>query len=71
MVSGQEPDRLAGFWHTHIGSAWPSLTDLVLEGNLETTTDFRHVYATLIDWMGADPAKVLEQKFDRVGMFRT
>src|SRR5260221_10537120 len=38
----------------------PSLSELVLEGNLENTTDFRQVYATLIEeWMGADSAKVL------------
>jgi uncharacterized protein (DUF1501 family) len=49
----------------------PSLIDLVLDGNLETTTDFRAVYATLIEeWMGADSAKVLGQKFKTMGMFR-
>ncbi len=33
----------------------PSLTNLVLGDNLESTTDFRQVYASLIqDWMGAD-----------------
>ena len=49
----------------------PSLTDLVLDGNLENTTDFRQVYATLIEeWMGADAAKVLGQKFKTMGMFR-
>ncbi len=50
----------------------PSLTDLVLEGNLENTTDFRKVYATLIEeWMGADSSKVLGEKFKTMGMFRT
>ena len=49
----------------------PSLTNLVLDGNLENTTDFRHVYATLIEeWMGADSAKVLGQKFETMGLFR-
>ena len=49
----------------------PSLTNLVLGGNLESTTDFRQVYATLIEgWMGADAAKVLGQKFETLGMFR-
>jgi uncharacterized protein (DUF1501 family) len=49
----------------------PSLTDLVLDGNLENTTDFRQVYASLIEeWMGADSAKVLGQKFKALGMFR-
>src|SRR5262249_52379502 len=48
----------------------PSLTDLVLDGNLESTTDFRRVYATLIEWMGADAATVLGQKFDTLGLFR-
>ena len=46
----------------------PSLTNLVLGDNLESTTDFRQVYATLIEeWLGADAAKVLGQKFDDAG----
>jgi len=49
----------------------PSLTDLVLDGNLENTTDFRQVYASLVEgWMGADSTKVLGQKFQTLGMFR-
>jgi uncharacterized protein (DUF1501 family) len=49
----------------------PSLTNLVLGDNLESTTDFRRVYATLIqEWMGAEATKVLGQKFDTMGMFR-
>ena len=43
----------------------PSLTELVLGDNLASTTDFRRVYATLIeDWLGADAAGVLGQPFD-------
>jgi uncharacterized protein (DUF1501 family) len=49
----------------------PSLSNLVLGDNLETTTDFRQVYATLIDgWLGADAAKVLGQKFETLKIFR-
>jgi uncharacterized protein (DUF1501 family) len=49
----------------------PSLTNLVLGDNLETTTDFRQVYATLIQrWLGADPAAVLGQAFPAIDMFR-
>ena len=49
----------------------PSLTNLVLGDNLESTTDFRQVYTSLIqEWMGADAAKVLGQKFTSMGMFR-
>jgi len=49
----------------------PSLTNLVLGDNLENTTDFRQVYATLIDeWMGADAVKVLGQRFATLGMFQ-
>jgi uncharacterized protein (DUF1501 family) len=48
----------------------PSLTDLVLDGNLANTTDFRDVYATLIqEWMGADAGRVLGQTFKTLGMF--
>jgi uncharacterized protein (DUF1501 family) len=49
----------------------PSLTNLVLDGNLENTTDFRRVYATVIEeWMGADSSRVLGQPFKTLGMFR-
>jgi uncharacterized protein (DUF1501 family) len=47
----------------------PSLGDLVLGDNLESTTDFRRVYATLIgDWLGADAAAVLGQRFESLGL---
>ncbi len=49
----------------------PSLSNLVLDGNLENTTDFRRVFATLIDWMGADSAKVLGRRFESMGLFRS
>jgi uncharacterized protein (DUF1501 family) len=49
----------------------PSLSELVLGDNLESTTDFRRVYATLIDeWLGADAAKVLGQPFDTLGIIK-
>lgn len=49
----------------------PSLTDLVLGDNLETTTDFRQVYATLIEgWLGADATNVLGQTFETLKLFR-
>jgi uncharacterized protein (DUF1501 family) len=50
----------------------PSLTNLVLGDNLENTTDFRQVYATLIEeWMGVDASKVLGQKFQTLGLIRS
>jgi uncharacterized protein (DUF1501 family) len=49
----------------------PSLSELVLGDNLVSTTDFRRVYATLIqDWLGADAAKVLGQRFDTFAMMK-
>ena len=49
----------------------PSLTNLVLDGNLEITTDFRRVYATVIEeWMGVDSALVLGRQLDTLKMFR-
>ena len=49
----------------------PSLSELVLGDNLASTTDFRRVYATLIqDWLGADAAKVLGRRFDTFGMMK-
>jgi hypothetical protein len=39
------------------GSSEPSLTDLG-DGDLKTGTDFRSIYATLLDHvLGADPGK--------------
>ena len=50
----------------------PSLSELVLGDNLESTTDFRRVYATLIgDWLGADATKVLGQRFETLGLIRS
>ena len=49
----------------------PSLSNLVLGDNLESTVDFRQVYATLIQgWLDADAASVLGQRFDTLPMFR-
>lgn len=49
----------------------PDLAHLVLDGNLETTTDFRRVYASLIDgWLGVSAPAVLGQPFDTLPMFR-
>lgn len=48
----------------------PSLTDLD-DGNLKMTTDFRRVYATMIqEWLGYDdPEAVLKGRFDTLGAF--
>ena len=44
-------------------SRHPSLTDLD-DGNLKMTTDFRSVYAALLDnWMGVDSTRVLGKRF--------
>jgi uncharacterized protein (DUF1501 family) len=49
----------------------PSLSELVLGDNLESTTDFRRVYATLIEeWLGADAATVLGQPFETLGLIK-
>jgi uncharacterized protein (DUF1501 family) len=45
---------------------YPSLTDLD-QGDLKFSTDFRSVYATVLDrWMGADSERVLGEKFDNL-----
>jgi uncharacterized protein (DUF1501 family) len=48
----------------------PSLTDLD-DGNMKMTTDFRRVYASLIQgWLGyEDTPTVLKGRFDPIGMF--
>src|SRR5262249_3005811 len=49
----------------------PSLSELVLGDNLEATTDFRRVYATLIaDWLGAATTRVLGQRFETLGLIK-
>jgi uncharacterized protein (DUF1501 family) len=49
----------------------PSLSELVLGDNLESTTDFRRVYATLIEeWLGADATKVLGQPFETLRLIK-
>jgi uncharacterized protein (DUF1501 family) len=48
----------------------PSLEeeDLVLDGNVDVTTDFRRVYATVLaNFLGADPAPVLGGGFEPMG----
>jgi uncharacterized protein (DUF1501 family) len=46
----------------------PSLTDLD-EGDLKFTTDFRAVYAAVLEqWLGLDSAPVLGGKFDPVNV---
>ena len=49
----------------------PSLTELVLGDNLQHTTDFRRVYATLIEeFLGYSKSEtVLGRKFQTLGMF--
>jgi uncharacterized protein (DUF1501 family) len=47
---------------------YPSLTDLK-DGDLKFTTDFRRVYADLLDgWLGADSSQVLGEKFSHLGL---
>ncbi|MBY0456962.1 MAG: DUF1501 domain-containing protein, partial [Gemmataceae bacterium] len=44
----------------------PSLDDLT-DGDIRYHTDFRRVYATLLeDWLGVDSKGVLEEKFDKL-----
>jgi len=47
----------------------PSLTDLD-DGDLKYHTDFRCVYATLLeDWLGARPSDVLSDSFEKLHLF--
>ena len=53
----------------HYG-ALPSLTQLDAGDNLVHTTDFRRVYASLIEgWLGADAQPVLRGRFEALPMF--
>ena len=49
----------------------PSIENLDADGNLVYTTDFRSVYATLIqDWFGVEQTKVLYEEFPRLSVFK-
>ena len=49
--------------------SYPSLTNLD-QGDLKFTTDFRRVYATMLDqWLNADSTVVLKDKFEPVEVF--
>jgi uncharacterized protein (DUF1501 family) len=53
----------------HYGQA-PSLTKLNADGNVQHTTDFRRVYATLMSsWMGADSQALLNGQFEALPVF--
>ncbi|MFN0095548.1 MAG: DUF1501 domain-containing protein [Dehalococcoidia bacterium] len=46
----------------------PSLSKLIDNGNLSFTTDFRRVYATVIeDWLGVPSAPLLGREWDKLG----
>jgi uncharacterized protein (DUF1501 family) len=49
----------------------PSLTDLDM-GNLKHHTDFRQVYATVLDqWLGVSSKEVLGKEFDKLELFKS
>src|SRR2546423_1448716 len=58
VIGGQVKGGLYG--------SYPSLTDLD-DGDLKYTTDFRAVYATLLDkWLSADSDTVMKNRFDHL-----
>jgi uncharacterized protein (DUF1501 family) len=53
-----------------VGKA-PSLADLEM-GNLKFSTDFRSVYAAVLDqWLGVSSKDVLGDKFEPAGIFKS
>jgi uncharacterized protein (DUF1501 family) len=52
--------------------ALPSLTELDVNGNLRHTTDFRRVYATVLErWLGVDSALVLPARYEPLDFIAT
>ncbi len=63
LVGGKVRAGLAG--------TYPSLSDLVM-GNLKYTTDFRRVYATILDrWLGVSSKDVLGATYEPVELFKS
>ncbi len=59
-------DQVSGGMH----GGQPSLTDLDAYGNLKPSTDFRKVYATVLDqWLKADSREVLGYNFANLPLF--
>ena len=53
-----------------LGGRTPSLTDLE-DGNLRISTDFRQVYATILQqWLGVDSKAVLGGEYNKLPLFR-
>jgi uncharacterized protein (DUF1501 family) len=52
-----------GFYGDH-----PSLQNLE-NGDLKMQTDFRSVYATVLEWLGGDPEAVLGKRFPSISVF--
>ena len=49
----------------------PSLTDLD-KGDLKFTTDFRSVYASILDqWLGANSAAIMGKQFPQIDLIRS
>jgi uncharacterized protein (DUF1501 family) len=49
---------------------YPSLSDLDSNGDLKYKVDFRQVYASVLqDWLGTDPAQILNSEFQTLNLF--
>lgn len=69
--SGSQMFLVGGKVKAGVVGAHPSLTDLPL-GNLAFHTDFRQVYAAVLDrWLGVPSADVLGRKFAPAAVFRS
>jgi uncharacterized protein (DUF1501 family) len=63
LVGGKVKAGLAG--------KYPSLADLV-QDNLKYSTDFRSVYAAVLDqWLGVPSKDVLGKQFDPIEIFKS
>ena len=60
MLFASSPNKV-GLYGTH-----PSLTDLE-DGDLKNTSDFRSVYASLLNWLKIPSEAVLGERFDPIG----
>ena len=71
QLQGEFTNRFGGARRAGVVGDHPSLTDLD-QGDLKFTTDFRGIYASVLDeWLKAPSEKILNGRFRGPSLFRS